>query len=199
MPGKAAGDRPSGDAMAPSPREIRAGWAGAGDVESLWDLLVDSRWDDIQQEDVFRLLIRALEVRSEDPERFAAETFRRTTVLVTSLLLRCHLHLANCIEQDARATRLRARPPGDMPRVAVAELIPRVIEMQEHLAALFASQASVARQWTLVRKNGSARRSRKRVARDGAPAAPDRPRAASADGQATNRIAGLLNGHGGAN
>ena len=109
----------------PSKREVWKGWAEAGDVDALWDLLARSRWCDIDREDVFKLLIRALEVRSRaDPARFASEVMGRMTVFVTTLLLRSHLHLAACVEQDGRAVRRRARPPGDLPRVAVEALIP---------------------------------------------------------------------------
>jgi len=191
--------RPAG----PSPREVRAEWARNGEVEPLWRLLADSPWDRIDREDVLRLLAQALEVQGRaDPARFAADVMGRMTVLVTTLLMRCHLHLAACVEQDGRAVRLRAQPPGDLPRVAVEALIPRTLELQEHLASLFVAQAGIARQWSLVKKNqagatgaGDAEPSkgpggrRKKKAQDGPPAA-------QANGHASNRLAGLLNGHG---
>ena len=110
----------------PSPREVRAGWARDGDVDALWGCSRGARGTAIDQEDVFQLLIQALEVRSRsDPERFAADVFARMTVFTTSLLLRCHLHLASYIEQSGRAVRMRAQPPGDLPKFAVDTLIPR--------------------------------------------------------------------------
>ena len=125
------------------------------------------------------------------------------TVFTTSLLLRCHLHLASYIEQSGRAVRMRAQPPGDLPKVAVEMLIPRVVQLQEHLAALLLSQASVARQWALVRRNkGQGGRSHR----------PSRPNAAKGkkqstkgpdlgpkgreNGKANHRLAALLNGRG---
>jgi hypothetical protein len=186
----------------PRPSEIRAAWASAGAVEDLWNLLVNTPWDRIDREAVFKQLLQALEVRSRsDPERFAADVFERMTTLVTSLLLRCHLHLATCLEQHGRAVRMRAQPPGDLPAVAVETLIPRTLQLQEHLATLLLTQASVARQWTLIRKNrargdhaeapspGEVRCHRRSKRPRGGPADAD------TDGLAADRLAGLRNGH----
>lgn len=186
----------------PSPREVRAGWARTGDVDALWGLLSRSNWDAIDQEDIVKLLIEALQVQSRDPERFAADVLARMTVFTTSLLLRSHLHLASYVEHSGRAVRMRAQPPGDLPKVAVEVLIPRVVELQEHLAGLLVSQASVARQWALVKKNHAkkddAREVKPSKARD-----DKRPRSSPAgrseapkNGQSVNRLTGLLNGHG---
>ena len=191
-------ERPPG----PRPSEIRAGWAREGDVEALWNLLISTSCDMIDLEAVFKQLLQALEVRSRsDPERFAADVFERMTTLVTSLLLRCHLHLATCLEQHGRAVRMRAQPPGDLPAVAVETLIPRTLQLQEHLGALLLSQASVARQWALIRKNrkkgdhaeapspGEVRGHRRSKRPRGGP--PD----ADTDGLAADRLAGLRDGH----
>ena len=98
-------ERPPG----PRPSEVRACWARAGDVEALWNTLVDTPWDRIDREAVFKQLLQALEVRSRsDPERFAAEVFGRMTTLVAALLLRCHLHLATCLKQHGRSVQMRA-------------------------------------------------------------------------------------------
>jgi len=187
----------------PSKREIWKGWAEAGDVDALWDLLSRSRWCDIDREDVFKLLVQALEVRSKaDPARFASEVMGRMTVFVTTLLMRSHLHLAACVEQDGRAVRRRAQPPGDLPRLAIEVLIPRVVQLQEHLASLLVAQSSIARQWSLVRKNESkgdrveADEPRKAAGKRRARSATDRPSASRTNGHANNRVADLLNGHG---
>lgn len=187
----------------PSPREVRAGWAKNGDVEPLWRLLADSPWDRIDREDVVKLLFQALEVRSRaDPARFAADVMGRMTVFVTTLMMRSHLLLAAAIEQDGRAVRMRARPPGDLPRVAVESLIPRTLELQEHLASLLAAQASVARQWGLVSKNkpkadrGEVQASRNVKGKRRAKSTEAVPSAVGADGHPENRLAALLNGHG---
>lgn len=186
----------------PSPREVRAGWARGGDVDSLWRLLVDSPPDRIDQEDVFKLLIQALEVRSRDPERFAADVFALMTAFTSSILLRCHLYPAKHIEGSGRAARMRGQPPGDLPNLAVEKLIPRVVQLQEHLAALLLSQSSVARQWALVRRNRSkgdeatavrpdAAEDKKRSARG-----PDPGPEGRANGKAGHRLAAPRNGRG---
>ncbi len=207
----------------PSPRQVRRQWAVDGNVEALWKLLVQSRWCDIDREDIFKLLIQAMEVQSRaDPARFAADTMGRMTVLVTSLLMRSHLHLAVCVEQDGRAVRRRAQPPGDLPRLAVEVLIPRTLNLQEHLASLLVAQSSIARQWSLVRKNeakgdreGVAKPRRKadgkkqaeegregvakprgKAGKEKMRTAPDRPSVPPTNGHALNRVADLLNGNG---
>lgn len=187
----------------PSPREVRAEWARTGDVDSLWQLLSRSRWDAIDQEDVVKLLIRALEVRSRaDPAQFAADVMGRMTVFVATLMMRSHLLLAAAIEQDGRAARMRARPPGDLPPVAIESLIPRVLELHEHLASLLAAQASVARLWGLARRNrpkgdrGEHQAPRKAKGKRRAKSSGIDPSAAGTNGHPTNRLAALLDGHG---
>ena len=185
----------------PRPSEVWAGWAREGDVEALWNVLVNTPWDRIDREKVLGHLAQALEVQSRaDPKEFAAAVMSRMTVFATTLLMRCHLHLAACVEQDGRDRRMRAQPPGDLPRVAVESLIPRTLELQQHLAALFVAEASIARQWSLVRKN-EAREGRDGVARSRRTAGkaevrtdPDRPSAPPVDGHANHRVADLPNG-----
>jgi hypothetical protein len=190
-------ERPPG----PRPSEVRACWAREGDVENLWNVLISTPWDRIDREEVLRHLAQALEVQSlADPEQFAADVMSRMTVFVTTLLLRCHLHLATCLEQHGRAARMRAQPPGDLPAVAVETLIPRTMQLQEHLATLLLTQASIARQWSLVRKN-EAREGRDGVARprrkankEEARTDPDRPSAPPIDGHANHRVTDRRNG-----
>ena len=190
-------ERPPG----PTPCEIRAGWASDGDVENLWNVLVNKPWDRIDREAVFKQLLQALEVQSRaDPERFAAAVMSRMTVFATTLLMRCHLHMAACVEQDGRDRRMRAQPPGDLPRVAVEALIPRTLQLQEHLATLFVAQAGIARQWSLARRNeakegrdGVAKLRRKAV-RAEARTDPDRPSAPTINGHANHRVVDLPNG-----
>jgi hypothetical protein len=185
----------------PRPSEIWAGWAREGDVEALWNVLVKTPWDRIDREKVLGHLAQALEVQSRaDPKKFAAAVMSRMTVLATTLLMRCHLHLAACVEQDGRDRRMRAQPPGDLPRVAVEALIPRTLELQQHLAALFVAQASIARQWSLVRKNearegrAGVARPRRKAGQEEARTDPDRPSARRIDGNANGSVADLRNG-----
>jgi hypothetical protein len=190
-------ERPPG----PRPSEIWAGWGRAGDVERLLDVLVKTPWDRIDREQVFGHLAQALGVQSRaDPKKFAAAVMSRMTAFASTLLMRCHLHVAACVEQEARNRRMRAQPPGDLPRVAVEALIPRTLELQQHLAALFAAEASIARQWALVRKNeakagraGIVKPRRKAVPQE-ARTEPDQPSARPIDGNANDSIADLRNG-----
>jgi hypothetical protein len=172
-----------------------------GDVEGLWNTLVDTPWDRIDREAVLKQLLQALEVRSKsDPEQFAAEVFERMTTLVTSLLLRSHIYLVTVLEQHGRAVRMRAQPPGDLPAVAVETLIPRTLQLQEHLATLLLSQAGVARQWALVRKNEAkagrdgVAKPRRKAGQEEARTDPNRPSARPIDGNANDIVADLRNG-----
>ena len=190
-------ERPPG----PRPSEIRAQWAREGDVENLWNVLVNTSWDRIDREEVFKQLLQALEVRSrDDPEQFAAAVMSRMTVFATTLLMRCHLHLASCVEQDGRNRRMLARPPGDLPAVAVETLIPRTVELQQHLAELFVAQASIARQWALVRKNDAkagrdgVAKPRRKAGKEEARTDPDRPSEPTTNGHANHRVVDLPNG-----
>jgi hypothetical protein len=190
-------ERPPG----PRPSEIRAAWAREGNVENLWNVLINTSWDRIDREEVLRHLAQALEVQSRaDPKEFAAAVMSRMTVFATTLLMRCHLHLAACVEQDGRDRRMRARPPGDLPRVAVEALIPRTLELQQHLATLFVAQASIARQWSLVRKNEAKAgrdgvvKPRRKAGHEEARTDPDRSSAPPIDGHANDRVADLWDG-----
>jgi hypothetical protein len=185
----------------PRPSEIRARWAREGDVEALWNVLISTPWDRIDREEVLRHLAQALEVQSRaDPERFANAVMSRMTVFATTLLMRCHLHLGDCVEQGGRALRMRAQPPGDLPRVAVEALIPRTLELQQHLATLLLTQAGIARQWSLVRKHAAkagrdgVARPRRKAGKEEARTDPDRPSAPPSDGHASDRVADRPNG-----
>jgi hypothetical protein len=185
----------------PRPSEIRARWAREGDVEALLNVLISTPWDRIDREEVLRHLAQALGVQSrDDPALFAAAMMSRMTVFATTILMRSHLHLDDCVEQGGRAQRMRGQPPGDLPRVAVEALVPRVMELQQHVAALFVAEASIARQWSLVRKNEAREgrdgvaRPRKKANKEEARTDPDRPSAPPIDGHANHRVPDLPNG-----
>jgi hypothetical protein len=190
-------ERPPG----PRPSEIRARWAREGNIDNIWNVLISTQWDRIDREEVLRHLAQALEVQSRaDPQEFAAAVMSRMTVFATTLLMRVHLHLGDCVEQGGRAQRMRGQPPGDLPRVAVEALVPRVLELQQHLAALFVAEASIARMWSLVRKHGAKEgrdgvaRSRRKAGKAEVRTDPDRPSAPPIDGHANDRVADRRNG-----
>ena len=190
----------------PTPSEVRARWAREGDVEALWVTLVETPWDRIDREAVFNLLLRALEVRSRsDPEEFARAAYSRMTAFTAALLMRCQLYLATYVEECGRAVRMRGQPPGDLPEAAVAKLIPKMLEIQEHLSVLLTAEAAVARQWSLVGKNKS-RRDRaadagpRRTSGDGGPTptSGERP-PAHANGKLAGRLVAVTDGRGSPN
>ena len=186
----------------PTPREVRARWAERGDVEALWRLIRDSRWDDIDQEETFKLLLRAVEVRGrEDPEGFAALLLGQMVGFTAGLVFRSQRYVDIRVVEHARANRVRG--PVDLPQDVVEPLLPRTLELQHHLAELLQVQANVARVRELTRNKRlenhragdtsvtapRARSSGKKVEKEGGTPGPlDR------DGETSNRIAGYLNG-----
>jgi hypothetical protein len=190
----------------PRPSEMRAWWAREGDVEALWNVLVNMPWDRIDRETVFTQLLQALEVRSwSDPEEFARDAYSRMTVFTSVLLMCCHLYLSTYVEQSGRAVRMRCQPPGDLSEAAVAKLIPKGLEMQEHLSVLLTAEAAVTRQSSLVgKKQGrrdwapDARPRRTRNEGGSTPTSEEHP-PAHANGKLAGRLAGVTDGHGSPN
>ena len=195
-------ERPPG----PKPSETRAGWAREGDVSALWNVLVNTPWDRIDREAIFKQVLQALEVRSRsDPEEFARAAYSHMTAFTSALLMRCQLYLSTYVEECGRAVRMRVQPPGDLPEAAVARLIPKVLEMQEHLSVLLTAEAAVARQWSLVGKNKGRRdlapdAGPRRTRNDGVPTPTSEEHPpAHANGKLAGRLAGVTGGHGSPN
>ncbi len=188
----------------PTPREVRARWAEEGDVESLSRLIRDSRWDDIDQEETVRLLLKAVEVRGrEDPEGFAALLMGQMVGFTAGLVFRSQRYVNIRVVEHARANRVRG--PVDLTPDVVERLLPRTLELQHHLAELLQVQAGIARVRELTRtrrlennrtddpperprKTGHA--GRKGEGKGSSPGPLDR------DGVPSNRIDGYLNGAG---
>jgi hypothetical protein len=183
--------------------EQRTRWAEAGDIERLWGLLAAARWDLIpDMEEVFSLLLRAINVRAErDPAGFAGEIFTRMIGFNTYLLMRSQMYINLRLGQHGRSTRALGRP--DFSLSAVAELIPGMVELQRALAETMAAQATTARAYELARakriENDKAE-GVKSGARQPAPQAlaPANGSAATmgAGDRTSNRVTGLLDGSG---
>jgi hypothetical protein len=133
----------------PTIAETREEWARTGNVDALWGLLTSSGPAMLNMEATFKLLARAIEVRArEDPAGFSAEVFTRLVALTTYLTLRTHMHAGRLIAVYDRADRGVA----ELPRELTDLVLPRLVQLQEHLAELMAVQATTARSWALTRQ-----------------------------------------------
>lgn len=141
--------RPDPEAREATIREHREKASRTGDVDAIWDELTTRHHSMVDQEELFGLLLRALDVRGRDPEAFAAENFTRMIGFVSYLTLRGHYYINFRIARNGRASRDHG--PSDFPPDVAEKLIPRLMDLQGHLTELLAAQASVARQWELVR------------------------------------------------
>lgn len=129
--------------------EERELMASTGDVEGIWQILVTAQPAMIDWGEVFQLLLRAVEVRSRtDPAGFAEEMFSRMFSLTSYLTLRSHHHARRLIVRHDRSRRDCGA--AELPR-ELELVLPRLIELQTHLAEIAHARASVARLWELAR------------------------------------------------
>ncbi|MEO6808905.1 MAG: hypothetical protein ABI353_07315 [Isosphaeraceae bacterium] len=137
------------EAREPTICEKRELAARSGDIDSLWNELTTRHYSLIDQEELFGHLLRALEVRSRrDPEAFAGDTFARMIGFVSYLTLRSTFYVNARIARYGRATQ--GNGPAAFPPDVAEKLIPRLIDLQGHLAELIQGQATTARQWELI-------------------------------------------------
>ncbi|MDG3005476.1 hypothetical protein [Paludisphaera mucosa] len=149
--------------------------AYAGDVDAVWNELVSRDVSLFGLEDAFEQLGRAIEVRcGGDPARFAAETFARMISFTTYMMMRCSFYINTRISGAARSRRQFG--PSEPPQDVSESLLPRLLDIQEHVAGLLEAQARVARLWTLAdaKRDENARAAR----RYGEAPAADPPEAA---------------------
>jgi hypothetical protein len=133
----------------PSVAETREAMAECGDVEGLWHLLTTTDWTMLDQEEVFRQLLRAIEVSSgKDPASFSADLLRRMLAFTGYLVLRAHHLTRRAFSGHDRHTRGRAALL--FPHDVTTELLPSVIELQRHATEIAEAQARTARLWQLA-------------------------------------------------
>ncbi len=129
-------------------RERREQAARSGDVDAIWGEITTKHFSMVDQEELFALLLRALDVRSRDPEAFAAENFTRMIGFVSYLTLRAGFYVNHRIARHGHATRDNG--PADFPPEVAEKLIPRLMDLQGHLTELMQAQATTARSWELI-------------------------------------------------
>jgi hypothetical protein len=124
--------------------------AEAGDVDGLWEALHTEDHTGLAWRWLLDQLLQAVEVRCrQNPARFAGEMFARMMSLTSYLLLRTHFNATKLIRKHDRSGR--ECWSGALPHELTEQVLPRLVEMQGHLAEVAHAQASVARLWGLVR------------------------------------------------
>jgi hypothetical protein len=155
------------DKAAARPRTVaehRRSLADAGDVEALWEVLTGTAWCMLDVEEMFKLLVRALEVAGrKGPAAHAQQLFRLMLSFSAGLVLRSEYYISRILDGHDRSTRGRAAI--FLPRDLTEEHLAQVLTLQTHLADLMESQARTARLWGLARRRPEAAPSDRRARR----------------------------------
>ncbi|MBL8798986.1 MAG: hypothetical protein JNM56_34190, partial [Planctomycetia bacterium] len=152
----------------------------AGDVAGLRQLFRRPRFDSYEQEHLFQALRTAIDVASRDPARFAATLYAQSIAFTGYLLLRTHYLAERLIvnHDDVRNGGGLLDMPADVFKI----FLPRLLELQHHVAELLEAQAKTARMWELAYgKRRQNRRARRRLADQGRAGATQLPNDADQD------------------
>jgi hypothetical protein len=203
----------------PTARETRLALAEAGKYEELVTILKETHPSILDFEEIWSFVLRAMEVRArQDPERFAADVYASMVSFTSYMAMRARFFLDRRLLHQGEAVRA-GDPAGIDPHV-YEDHLPKLVELQGHVAELLQGQATTARSWQMARRgrieNDKAERASSRPPRmptaeavapsETAPAQdgndPERtgepvvlnghPAATHANGKPTNRLEGLL-------
>jgi hypothetical protein len=128
--------------------ETRERMAHEGDVAGLWQVLTETPWAEFDQAKVFQLLLRAIDAAvRKDPVRFSEDAFAGMAGFGVYLILRGEFYVRTLIaQQDASGRSRRALSLPD----EVVDMLPRLVELQQHVGAILEAQARAARMWGLA-------------------------------------------------
>src|SRR5262249_18696649 len=125
-----------------------------GDVEGIWDILSTTSWQMLDLEEMFRLLLRALEVSgARDPAAHAEQLFQRMLTFSGCLVLRSHYYIGRILSGHDRSAM--GRPAIFRPAALTGEPLPQVLELQGHRAQLLECQGRPARLWQLAQRRST--------------------------------------------
>lgn len=145
--------------------------APEGDYQSVWKFLLENERGLIDQPECFRLLLQAVEVAArKEPRKFSADIFAKVIGFSSYLLLRSHFQISTLFDRHDAA--LCSLGNLHVPR-EIAEIIPSLIQLQEHVAAMLEAQARAARMWGLAGKEPRNHPDGKTAVKDGPTAKPD--------------------------
>jgi hypothetical protein len=155
MSGRTADRTKDGPSKGLTIAESRRLRAENGDVQGIWQILSTTPWDLLDLEEMFRLLLRALEVAGkDDPVAHSELLFQRMLTFSAGLVFRSHYYIGRILAGHDRSTTGRAAI--FLPRDLTQEHLSQVLQLQEHLAQLIESQARTARLWELARRRSEA-------------------------------------------
>jgi hypothetical protein len=119
--------------------------------ELLTQLAAIPPWSMIDVAETWRLVLRAIEVRSrEDPERFADDVLNRMVQFTSYMLVRTHFIVGLRISQHDHT--LRTHGHGGFSLDVLTKHIPMLMELQGHVADLIQTRAAVLRLRQLARR-----------------------------------------------
>jgi hypothetical protein len=203
----------------PTIRESRLALAEAGKYEELEAILKETHPSILDVEEIWSFVLRAMEVRArQDPQRFAADIYAGMVSFSSYMAMRARHFLGRRLLHQGEA--VRAGDPAGVDPHTYDDHVPKLVELQGHVAELLQGQAATARAWQLARRgkieNEKAERASSRPPRmptaeaeapsEAAPAQdgtdPEQtgelvlsnghPTATHANGKPTNRLEGLL-------
>jgi hypothetical protein len=135
----------------PTIRETRLALAESGQYEELMTILKETNWSILDVDEIWGLILRAMEVRAgQDPERFAADIYAEMVSFSSNLVMRTHFFLSRRILHQGET--VRAGDPAGIDPHTFEGHIPKLLELQQHVIELFQGQAATARAWQLARR-----------------------------------------------
>lgn len=136
----------------PSVAEERRALAEAGDVDAIWAILSNTNWTMLNLEDMFGLLLRALEVSGRnDPVGHSERLFQRMLAFVACLTMRSQYYIGRVLKGHDQCSK-GGRAAIFLPHDLTQEHLGQILDLQNHLADLLESQARSARLWGLARR-----------------------------------------------
>jgi hypothetical protein len=134
-----------------TPRESRRHLAETDRYEDLLRQLTAIPWTMLDVEETWGLVLRAIEVRSQEgPEQFADDVLSRMVQFTTYLLVRTHFIIGHRVGQHDHA--LRTWGHADFSPDVLTKHIPLLLGLQGHVADLIQTQAAVIRSRQLARR-----------------------------------------------
>ena len=192
-------NRPQTDESQPkaglSIHEQQLAWAADGNIDALFDAFLNQRRL-LKDAQMHQLLQQAIEQRAlQDPEQFAEHMYRRMTSFTAVLVYKAHWLMTISLRGHDQAVDQFGKNPALS--AEVLELLPHLIELQNHMLDLQQGHAATQRLRGLTRAKQLASESEK-----GRKRPPPKRRKVSPPPQTpfvpVNRLASLmesLNGH----
>jgi len=176
--------------------EQQLAWAAEGNIDALFDAFLNQRRL-LKDAQMHQLLQQAIEQRAlQDPEQFAEHMYRRMTSFTAVLVYKAHWLMTISLRGHEQAIDQFGKTPALC--AEVLELLPHLIELQNHMLDLQQGHAATLRLQGLTRAKQLASESEKGRKRRSRPKRRKVSSPAQTPVVPVNRLAGLmesLNGH----